>query len=347
MVVPTIRTSLGVADNDCQLSRRHADNGRAMNDETRTVPPALQQCARAVCMVRPAAFGFNPETAASNRFQSGDGADGTVDARAALAEFDGMGAALREAGIRTLFVDDRPFPPKPDAVFPNNWVSFHADGTVVLYPMHSPNRRRERHNDLVEAAARQLGFQETRRIDLTHHESEGRFLEGTGSLVLDHGERVAYACRSPRTDEALVVDWCRKMDYEPIVFDARTPDGTPVYHTNVLLWIGDAMLGVGADWIAETDRARVLSRLDASGRDVIELDSRALMGFAGNMLEVCCADGDAGRALVVSATSHAVLDERARARMAAATDRIVVIDIPTIERRGGGSVRCMLAEVPL
>jgi hypothetical protein len=312
-----------------------------------TIPAALQQCAGAVCMVRPAAFGFNAETAASNRFQSGATADPARDAAAAQQEFDGMAGRLREAGVRVLVVEDTPFPPKPDAVFPNNWVSFHADGTVVLYPMQSPSRRRERRRELIDAVAAQLGFVERRRVDLTGHESEGRFLEGTGSLVLDHGERIAYACRSPRTDEALVRDWCRELDYEPVIFDAATADGTPVYHTNVLLWIGEAALGVGADWIAPEDRERVLSKLGTAGRDVISLPDAALQSFAGNMLEVRCADGDAGRALVLSATAEAALDELTRERLAAATDRLIVADVTTIERRGGGSVRCMLTEVPL
>ena len=297
-------------------------------------------------MVRPAAFGFNAETAASNRFQSNEASDSAADAANARREFDAMVLRLREAGIRVLVVDDTPFPVKPDALFPNNWVSFHADGRAVLYPMQSPNRRRERRTDLVESVASQLGFVETLRIDLTRHETEGRFLEGTGSLVLDHGDRVAYACRSPRTDETLVQDWCRQMDYEAVVFDAATPDGSPVYHTNVLLWIGDAAIGVGSEWIAEADRARVLARLAASGRDVIELPAAALQAFAGNMLEVRCVDGDAGRALLMSATAHAALDALTLERLAGATDQIVVLDVPTIERRGGGSVRCMLAEVP-
>jgi hypothetical protein len=311
------------------------------------IPAALQQCAAAVCMVRPAAFGFNAETAASNRFQSGAAADPARDAAAARQEFDAMAGRLRAAGVRVLVVEDTPFPPKPDAVFPNNWVSFHADGTVVLYPMQCLSRRRERRSDLIDAVREQLGFVERRRVDLTAHESEGRFLEGTGSLVLDHSERIAYACRSPRTDETLVRDWCRQLDYEPVIFDAAAADGTAVYHTNVLLWIGEAVVGIGADWIHPADRDRVLSKLQASGRDVIALSDAALQAFAGNMLEVRCADDDAGRALVLSATAEAALDEVTRERLAAATDRLIVADVATIERRGGGSVRCMLAEVPL
>ena len=319
-----------------------------MSSEPHTpVPAALRQCASALCMVRPAAFGYNAETAASNRFQSGLATDPARDATAARAEFDALLGRLRAAGVRVLVVDDTPFPPKPDAVFPNNWVSFHADGSVVLYPMLSPNRRRERRPELIDAVCTQLGFVERRRIDLTAHESQGRFLEGTGSLVLDHSERIAYACRSPRTDEGLVRDWCGQMDYEPLLFDAATPDGTAVYHTNVLLWIGDAATGVGSAWIAAEDRERVLTRLESSGRDVIELPDSALQAFAGNMLEVGCADGDAGRALLLSASAAAALDPATLDRLAAATDRLVVAELPTVERRGGGSVRCMLAEVPL
>ena len=317
------------------------------NAPDKPVPVALPQCAGAVCMVRPAAFGFNAETAASNRFQSGDALDPVRDAAAAREEFNALVTRLRGAGVRVLVVEDSPFPPKPDAVFPNNWVSFHADGTVVLYPMQSPSRRRERRRELVDAVSAQLGFVERRRVDLTSHEAEGRFLEGTGSLVLDHGERLAYACRSPRTDEALVRDWCQQLEYEPVLFDAATPDGAAVYHTNVLLWIGEAAVGVGADWIASEDRERVLSTLEAAGRDIIALPDAALQAFGGNMLEVRCADGDAGRALVLSATAEAALDDMTRERLAATTDRLVVADVSTIERRGGGSVRCMLAEVPL
>jgi hypothetical protein len=316
-------------------------------DPANPVPTGLRQCAGALCMVRPAAFAFNAETAASNRFQSPSRLDAGDDAAVALAQFDALVSQLRHAGVRVLVIEDTPQPPKPDAVFPNNWVSFHADGTVVLYPMQSPSRRRERREDLVHAVAQHLGFTVRRVLDLSPHEADGRFLEGTGSLVLDHAERMAYACRSPRTDETLVQEWCRQLDYEPLLFDAATPDGTPVYHTNVLLWIGDAAVGVGSPWIAAADRPRVLARLAASGRDLIELPEPALQAFAGNMLEVRCADGDAGRALVLSASAAARLDAQALERLAAATDQLVIASVPTLERCGGGSVRCMLTEVPL
>ncbi len=296
-------------------------------------------------MVRPAAFAYNAETAVTNRLQVAGGQP-AADAVAARAEFDAMVLTLRAAGAQVCVVEDRPNPPKPDAVFPNNWVSFHADGTVVLYPMLTPNRRIERRADLIDAVCRDLGFIERRRIDLTGHEAAGRFLEGTGSLVLDHRHRVAYACRSPRTDETLVHDWCRQLGYEALVFDAATPDGTPVYHTNVLLWIGEQVAGLGLDWVADRDRSRVHASLQASGREVLALPAAALSQFAGNLLELGTPHGPGDRALVMSASAAAALDPALWARLEATTDQLLVIPVPTIERLGGGSVRCMLAEVP-
>ena len=313
---------------------------------TDPAPNRSRQCAPAVCMVRPAAFAFNPETAASNRFQS-EGTTPAKDAITATREFDAMAMRLREAGVRVCVVPDTAEPVKPDAVFPNNWVSFHADGTVVLYPMLTLNRRTERREAVIEQVARETGFTERRRIDLTYGEREGRYLEGTGSLVLDHAERRAYACRSARTDESLVREWCRRLDYEPVVFDAATADGTPVYHTNVVLWIGESVAGVGRAWIAPADRKRVLPTLAASGRRVLELPAVALERFAGNMLELATtATTGPARVLVLSASAAASLGPATREALAAETGRLLVIDVPTIERLGGGSVRCMLAEVP-
>ena len=306
---------------------------------------AARQCASAVCLVRPASFAYNAQTAVTNRLQVAGGQP-AADATAARAEFDIMVQTLRAAGAQVCVVEDSPAPPKPDAVFPNNWVSFHADGTVVLYPMLTPNRRIERRTDLIDAVCRELGFVERRRIDLTGHEAEGRFLEGTGSLVLDHRQRLAFACRSPRTDEALVHDWCRLLGYEAVVFDAATPDGTPVYHTNVLLWIGETVAGLGLDWVADRDRSRVAAALTASGREVLALPGTALSQFAGNMLELGTPQGRGSSALVMSASAAAALDPPLRGRLEAATDRLLIVPVPTIERLGGGSVRCMLAEVP-
>jgi hypothetical protein len=312
-------------------------------------------------MLRPAAFGYNAQTAATNHLQSAPPPSPLAqrtDAAAAVREFDALVAQLTSAGVAVCVVEDSPVPPKPDAVFPNNWVSFHADGSVVLYPMLTANRRGERRLDLLQAVQQQLGFVERRRIDLSHHEDEGRFLEGTGSLVLDHVDRVAYACRSPRTDESLVREWARLMGYEPLLFDAHLADGSPVYHTNVLLWIGATAAGCGTAWIAAADRGRVRDRLRASGREVVELDASALRAFAGNMLELSGRDGR--RVLALSASAAAALGDptmgdptlaeptfagTALARLRGLTDELLIASLPTIERLGGGSLRCMLAEV--
>jgi hypothetical protein len=298
-------------------------------------------------MVEPAAFGFNVQTAASNRFQQLPPGDSGAHGIAGVArdQFAGLVNALRAAGATLCVAHDSAAPVKPDAVFPNNWVSFHEDGTIVLYPMQSENRRTERREAVIEQAKRELGFDEKRRIDLTAEERQGRFLEGTGSLVLDRAARVAYACRSPRTDESLVRKWAQLMDYEPVLFDASGPDGAPVYHTNVLLWIGAHIAGLGMEWIAARDRDMLAARLiGGAQRELLHLDTRALQSFAGNMLEIATADGT--RLLVMSAAAAAALGDVQQARIRAAGCKAVVAAIPDIERLGGGSVRCMITEVP-
>jgi hypothetical protein len=296
-----------------------------------------------LCLVEPAAFGFNAETAVTNRFQQN--VDLPAAAAAARTEFAAFAATLRAADIAVCVAPDTPLPAKPDAIFPNNWVSFHADGTVVLYPMQSPMRRAERREAVIDCVKQQLGFTESRRIDLSGQEQHGRFLEGTGSLVLDRQARIAYACRSPRTNESLVREWAQRMNYEPFVFDAATRDGTPVYHTNVLLWIGANIAGLGVEWVAAAQRAALLERLHASGKTVLPLDDAQLHAFAGNMLEVKTARG--ARHLVMSASAAASLHAEQLARLRDAGCTPLVGAVPTIERLGGGSVRCMLAEVPL
>lgn len=298
-------------------------------------------------MIRPAAFGFNPETAATNRMQTADAALAAAAQERACAEFAALAAALRGAGIRVCVIDDTPEPRKPDAVFPNNWVSFHEDGTVVLYPMQAPSRRAERRPEIVTAAARECGFEVRRMLDLSHHERADRFLEGTGSLVLDHETRLAYVCRSPRTHESVLEEWAHELGYEAIVFDATDATGAPYYHTNVVLGIGECCAVVGAEAIAPRDRGRVLGRLSASGREVIEIDRAAIAAFAGNVLELASWDEALGdcRVLVMSDTARRAFDERSYARLSACTDEVLIVPVPTIERLGGGSVRCMLAEV--
>lgn len=295
-------------------------------------------------MIRPRHFGFNAQTATTNRFQSPTAVD---VAERAVRDFDAFVAALRGEGVTVCVVEDTDQPRKPDAVFPNNWVSFHADGTLVLYPMHAENRRAERRADVIEAVTRDTGFQVRRLLDLTHHEREGRFLEGTGSLVLDHIARVAYACRSPRTHEDVAREWAREMHYDLELFSASDESGTPIYHTNVALHIGTRVAVVALDAIADSDRARIAARLQNSGRDLVPIDHQEMQGFAGNMLEVGSWDEYLGdyRILVMSERARHSLATAKYKLLYASVDAVLAAPVEVIERHGGGSVRCMLAEV--
>jgi len=308
-------------------------------------PPPQPQCADAVLMVRPACFGYNPETAASNAFQKpGAGADDGAKARA---EFDAFVRALSGEGVAVCVAQDPATPAKPDAVFPNNWVSFHGDGTLVLYPLEARSRRTERRQEIIDQVVKELGFRVTHLIDLMHHEDEGRYLEGTGSLVLDHAARVAYACASSRTHPQLVKEWAEALGYEPVVFQAVDSAGLPLYHTNVLMCIGARMVIVGTEAIAPADRDMVLDHLRAGGREVVEIGQQELRQFAGNMLELGTWDEALGdsRVLVMSDSARRALRPEVFAQLSGCTDAVLAVPIPTIERAGGGSVRCMLAEV--
>jgi hypothetical protein len=308
---------------------------------------ARRQCAEAVLMVRPASFGYNPETAATNRMQQPPASARGAEAIQARQEHDGLVAALESEGVNVCLVADTPEPPKPDAVFPNNWVSFHEDGTVVLYPMQAQSRRPERRQEIVDTVAERLGFAVTRTVDLTSHETEGRYLEGTGSLVLDHIERTAYACLSPRTDAFVLDEWCREMGYEPVIFSAVDRAGVPLYHTNVMLCIGEKVAVAGTEAIVPADRERVLERLRGTGREVVEIGHAEIVRFGGNMLELGSWDEALGdcRVIIMSEAARHALPADAFARLSACTDEVVAVPVPTIERLGGGSVRCMLAEV--
>jgi hypothetical protein len=318
-------------------------------DVQRALSARSEQCAEGVLLVRPAQFGYNSETAASNRFQQ-SGSQSSDTAMRARREFEALCLGLEATGVGVCVVDDTSAPLKPDAVFPNNWVSFHRDGTVVLYPMQAVNRRAERRMEILQAVETRLLFRRRRLIDLRAHEEEGRMLEGTGSLVLDHVQKIAYACRSARTDESVVREWCALMNYEPLLFDAVGVDGTPLYHTNVMLSIGARWAVVCAAAIVEADRTRVLQRLRASGREIVEISAQAMLDFAGNILELAGSDArDAARSvLVLSEQARSGLRQDARIwdRLRACVDQVVAAAVPTIERVGGGSVRCMLAEVP-
>ena len=301
------------------------------------------QSADAVLMVRPASFGWNAQTAASNRFQLAAPVTADDACERAMAEFDGLAAALQHAGVAVHAFDDRAEPVCPDAVFPNNWVSLHADGTVVLYPMLAPNRRLERRLELVAELECRAGHRVERLLDLTHHELHGRFLEGTGSVVFDHPGRVAYACLSPRTDARVLDELCAELGYEAVTFAATDDEGVPVYHTNVVLSIGTAFAVVCAASVLPAQRSALLERLASGGRRVGTIDRRQMGSYAGNVLELRATDG--ARVLAASQCAMASLPEDARGTLDASLERVVAAPMPTIERFGGGSVRCMLAEV--
>jgi hypothetical protein len=309
---------------------------------------ARQQCADAVLMVRPHAFGYNAETAATNTFQRPDSAPNPDAAGSARVEFERLAQALASEGVTVCALEDTAQPVKPDAVFPNNWLSFHEDGTLVLYPLAHASRRVERRPDIIDAVVKRLNFKVSQLIDLTHHEKAGKFLEGTGSLVLDHKQRIAYACTSARTHPELVNEWARELEYEAVTFEAADAAGVPLYHTNVLMCIGERAVIVGSEAIAPEDRQRVLTRLRASGREVIEIGQAQIGQFAGNMLELGTWDEALGdsRVLVMSETARRALNPEQYAQLSGCTDTVLAVRVPTIERLGGGSVRCMLAEVP-
>jgi hypothetical protein len=293
-------------------------------------------------MVRPAAFDYNPETALTNMMQRPDSVPMGSARDEACDEVGRLAAALTTSGVAVCMVEDTPDPPKPDAVFPNNWVSFHEDGTLVLYPMQPESRRPERRQEVVHAVMRSLNFHVSRVVDLTRHERAGHFLEGTGSLVLDHLQRIAYACLSPRTHREVIEEWSQALGYESVAFEAQDRAGVPLYHTNVLMCIGARFAVLGSAAIMPADRARVIERLRASGRELIEIGLDEIERFAGNVLELAAGSSSV---LVMSETAHRALRPEVLSRLTASTDQVLAVPVPTIERLGGGSVRCMLAEV--
>lgn len=294
-------------------------------------------------MIRPARFGANPETAATNAFQRVSAGGGDDVRERALREFDGLVAVLRAHGVDVVVIDDTAEPHKPDAVFPNNWVSFHAEGTAVLYPLLAPSRRHEVRPEIVDELALRGAFESRRVLDLRARAAGADVLEGTGSLVLDRIERVAYACLSPRTSRALLVTFCRELGYEPVAFHGTDARGAAIYHTNVMMALGARVAVVCLDAIRASDeRKAVAERLEAGGRELVPLTLAQVDEFAGNLLELRSRADEplfvlsarARRALVPSQV--AVLERHGR---------LVSADLGTIEAHGGGSARCMIAEI--
>lgn len=299
------------------------------------------QTTSAVLMIRPFRFGWNAETATSNTYQVPPSASPQRVHEQSLKEFDGLHGLLVRHGVQVTVFDDLPSPHTPDSLFPNNWFSTHSDGTLVLYPMAAGNRRNERRPQFIAALRRELGVR--RVLDLTSFEESGRFLEGTGSLVLDRVHRVAYAAQSVRTDPELVQAFAAALGYQPVLFATARQRGQPVYHTNVLLTIGATTAVVCLDAIADDrQRTAVASALRASGRRLLTITPDQVCRFAGNLLELGSQNGQ--RLWVMSTCALAAL--RPEQRQELGRDAALIhTPLPTIESVGGGSARCMLGEL--
>jgi hypothetical protein len=303
-----------------------------------------RQTATAVMMIRPLAFARNEVTRPTNRFQHSDADIDAADAAtAAVGEFTELVELLIENGVRVRAFPGRDNGSLPDEVFPNNWLSTHDDGTVVLYPMMAWNRRAERRRDILEALQQRAdGFRIERIVDLSDLELKGHFLEGTGSMVLDRVNRMTYTCLSPRSHIEALRAFAKALEYDVYAFDARDEAGHAIFHTNVFMSLGSKFAVVCLSAIAEIEeRYRMLSRLERSGREVIDISFAQLRSFAANLLELATPNGTL---IAISATALASLREDQRS-MLGRHGRIVAADISTIERLGGGSVRCMLAEL--
>jgi len=303
------------------------------------------QLPTAIVMVRPASFGFNPETASTILFQREPTEISRRDIeRRARIEFDMLAGRLREAGVEIILFKDMEDLHTPDAVFPNNWVSFHHDGTVVLYPMLAPSRRPERRRDIIEKL-QSGGFRVSRIADLTHHENNGRFLEGTGSVVFDHVSRRAYAAISPRTNPEVLKELCDLLGYEPVTFHAVKESGQAILHTDMILSIGDRFSLFCGECIANaSERNLVLESLKGTGREIISIDREQVAHFAGNVLQLQSQNRDSVLAISTAAWLALHADQRNAIQEYA---RIVESPLPLFEGIGGGSARCMMADVHL
>ena len=292
-----------------------------------------------VLMVRPAAFGYNEETAVNNAFQQeGQGADIPGTARK---ESDAYIQLLRDSGINVIAVVDTAVPHTPDSVFPNNWFSTHEDGTLVLYPMFAENRRLERKPAAIEAIRSNSDVRRT--VDLTHYEEEGMFLEGTGSMVLDRVSRIAYACRSPRTSETVLEDFCSRLGFSPVLFEAADKVGRQIYHTNVMMHVGSRIAVVCMEAVRDAgQRAALRSSLEDAGKTVMEISFDQMEHFAGNMLELHDRNGEP--CLVMSLAARDALSEEQTGLLSDGM-KLITPDLGCIELNGGGSARCMIAEL--
>ncbi len=299
-----------------------------------------------ILMIRPANFSFNEETAANNFFQqkpdSGSGAATQSEvSEKALSEFDAFVKLLQRNDVDVTVVQDTPDPYTPDSIFPNNWFSSHFSGELVLYPMYAENRRLERKAHVINLLKREKNHRKV--IDLTAWENEGEFLEGTGSMVLDRRKRLAYCCRSPRTSEKVLADFCSKMNYRPVIFDSLDKDGNQIYHTNVMMAIGMQVAVICLESIKDdNERNKVTSHLTASGKIIVDISLDQVSKFAGNMLEVRSRNGSPLMVMSSSAYNFLTFGQE---NIISTYNKIISTDLTIIETNGGGSARCMIAEL--
>jgi len=291
-------------------------------------------------MIRPANFGFNDETAGDNAFQVKTG--GLVHAQA-LKEFDDFVALLRRNDVNVTVVEDTLQPHTPDALFPNNWVSFHEDGTLLLYPMYAPSRRAERKEHVLKEIYDH--FRVMKEIDLSDYEKNNLFLEGTGSMVLDRDNKLAFACLSPRTERKVLDEFCDKMKYASVVFTAVDKSGQRIYHTNVMMCIADRYVVICLETIRDNaQKEMVVNAIRKTSKEIIEINYDQLNHFAGNMLQVENKDGE--KILVMSTQAYQALSKD-QVQKLNGYNRVIHSPLPTIESNGGGSARCMMAEIYL
>lgn len=306
----------------------------------------MKQYTNTILMIEPVDFRYNEETAVNNYFQSQIEESQETIQQKALAEFQGMVSKLREHGVNVIVLKDTSEPHTPDSIFPNNWISFHENKMVALYPMFAKNRRDERREEDVLELLSEKGFEVEEIMDYTSAEEDDIFLEGTGSIILDRVNRIAYAAISPRTDEGLFLEFCEDFEYTPIIFEAnQTVNGErmPIYHTNVMMCVADQYAVICLDTIDnKSEKKVVVESLKASGKEIIAISEEQMHQFAGNMLQV----GGMGEAkfLVMSQTAYNSLTPE-QIQTIEKYNPIIAVDIHTIETLGGGSARCMMAEV--
>ena len=294
-----------------------------------------------ILMIRPVNFGYNAETAVNNAFQV-QSYEHNIQ-QMARQEFDDFVAILQDNGVDITVIEDTPIPHTPDSIFPNNWISFHSDGTLMLYPMFATNRRAERKKHVLERI--QEKFVVNKKVDLSNYEAKNEFLEGTGSMVLDRENRIAYACISPRTDEKVLTDFCTRMKYTPVVFNATDGNGYAIYHTNVLMCVADKYVVICLESVSDPLQNKLVAEtIIDSKKKIIPITLHQVDHFAGNMLQV---ENKNGEKLLIMSTQAFESLTNGQVEELGTFNRIIHSPLTTIETNGGGSARCMMAEVYL